>query len=86
MHSLHQYWILSIDVEVVICWFFSDLLRDQVVPILVFFTALIKLLRYYGILQVITRLMGGVLWFFMGTTLPEAFVAIADIFLGPVKY
>ena len=53
-------------------------------PILTWFNAIISVLLYIGALQVVAKVLGWILYFFMGTSPVEAFVAAADIFLGPV--
>jgi nucleoside permease NupC len=54
-------------------------------PMLTWFNAIVSVLLYLGALQVVTKVLGGILYFCMGTSPVEAFVAAADIFLGPVS-
>lgn len=53
-------------------------------PILCFFSAVTNLLYYWGIIQFLIRHIGGILYFFIGTTPVETFIAVSAIFLGPV--
>ena len=50
------------------------------------FNAVTNTLLYLGVMQFISKVIGGFLRFFVsGTSTAEAFVAAADIFLGPVS-
>ncbi len=54
-------------------------------PILIWFSAISALLQYWGILQPVVAAVGGAVKLLMGTTTVECFVAVANIFLGPVR-
>jgi len=47
--------------------------------------AVISVLYYWGILQTVIRTIGTALAWVIGTSPAEAFVAVADVFLGPVN-
>ena len=51
---------------------------------IVFFGAFTSILYYYGVLQLLIRWFGGLMEFVMGIGPAEAFVASANVFLGPV--
>ena len=57
----------------------------EVAPILCYFTAVINLLLYWGVMQIIIKVLGSIFEFFIGTSKVEAFIAIAAVFLGPVS-
>ena len=52
---------------------------------LIFFGAIVSLLHYYGSLQIIVSIVGRVFEILIGTSAAESFVAVANIFLGPVS-
>ncbi|MEE6280300.1 NupC/NupG family nucleoside CNT transporter [Georgenia sunbinii] len=57
----------------------------QVLPVIVFFAALTAVLYHLGILQLITRWIGGGLAKALGTTGPESMNAAANIFVGQTE-
>jgi len=57
----------------------------QVLPIIVFFSSLIAVLYYIGLMQWIVRLLGGALAKLLGTTRPESLSASANIFVGQTE-
>lgn len=60
---------------------------NQVLPTVVFFSAIISGLYYLGVMQIIIRVIGGFLERVMGTTTAESLNAAANIFIGQVlKY
>lgn len=54
----------------------------RVLPIIVFFSALIGVLYYLGIMKIIIKILGGFLQFILGTSKTESLSATANIFLG----
>ncbi len=57
----------------------------QVLPVIVFFAALTAVLYYVGLLQLVTRWIGGGLAKILGTTGPESMNAAANIFVGQTE-
>jgi len=57
----------------------------QVLPIIVFFSSLIAVLYYIGLMQWVVRLLGGALAKLLGTTRPESLSASANIFVGQTE-
>ncbi|WP_298441331.1 NupC/NupG family nucleoside CNT transporter [uncultured Ferrimonas sp.] len=57
----------------------------NVLPIIVFFSALIAVLYYLGVMQWIIRIIGGVLQKALGVSRPEAMSATANIFVGQTE-
>ena len=57
----------------------------QVLPIIIFFSSLIAVLYYLGVMQWIVRLLGGALAKLLGTTRPESLSASANIFVGQTE-
>ncbi|MDP8976973.1 MAG: NupC/NupG family nucleoside CNT transporter, partial [Actinomycetota bacterium] len=57
----------------------------QVLPIIVYFAALMSMLYHLGILQAVVRLLGGALRWLLGTSRPESLSVTADIFVGPTE-
>ena len=57
----------------------------QVLPVIVFFASLTAVLYYLGILQAVTRWIGGGLAKALGTTSPESMNAAANIFVGQTE-
>ncbi|MFU2059095.1 NupC/NupG family nucleoside CNT transporter [Avibacterium volantium] len=57
----------------------------RVLPIIVFFSALISLLYYIGIMQFIIRIIGGGLQKVLGTSKAESMSAAANIFVGQTE-
>lgn len=54
----------------------------QVLTVIIFFSSLISVLFYLGIMQFITKLVGGFLSKILETTKPESMAAAANIFIG----
>jgi len=52
--------------------------------VIVFLSAVVSILFYWGVMQYIIRKMAWVMQFTMGTTAAESFNAAANIFLGSV--
>ncbi len=57
----------------------------QVLPIIIFFASLISVLYYLGIMQFLTKIIGGFLAKVLQTSEPESMSASANIFLGPTE-
>ena len=57
----------------------------QVLPIIVFFSSLIAVLYYIGLMQWVVRLLGGALAKLLGTSRPESLSASANIFVGQTE-
>ncbi|WP_226924812.1 NupC/NupG family nucleoside CNT transporter [Georgenia satyanarayanai] len=57
----------------------------QVLPVIVFFAALTAVLYHVGLLQLVTRWIGGGLAKLLGTTGPESMNAAANIFVGQTE-
>lgn len=57
----------------------------QVLPIIVYFAALMSMLYHLGILQAVVRVLGGGLRWLLGTSRPESLSVTADIFVGPTE-
>ena len=57
----------------------------QVLPVIVFFAALTAVLFHVGLLQLVTRWIGGGLAKLLGTTGPESMNAAANIFVGQTE-
>ncbi len=57
----------------------------QVLPIIVFFSSLISVLYFLGIMQWIVRLLGGALAKLLGTSRPESLSASANVFVGQTE-
>ena len=53
-------------------------------PITIYFSAVSAVLQHWGILQRVVAFIGGTVRLMIGTTLAECFVAVANIFFGPV--
>ena len=54
----------------------------QVLPVVVFFSTVISILYYLGVIQVVISKMAWVVQFTMGTTAPESVNATGNIFFG----
>jgi CNT family concentrative nucleoside transporter len=54
----------------------------NVLPIIVFFAAIMSLLYYLGIMQWVVAVLGGALRKLLGTTQPESMSAVSNIFVG----
>ncbi|MFF0830149.1 NupC/NupG family nucleoside CNT transporter [Brevibacillus sp. NPDC003359] len=57
----------------------------QVLPIIIFFSSLISVLYYLGIMQWATKIIGGFLSRVLKTSETESMSASANIFLGPIE-
>lgn len=57
----------------------------KVLPVIVFFSALISLLYYIGIMQWVIKLIGGALQKVLGTSKAESMSAAANIFVGQTE-
>jgi concentrative nucleoside transporter, CNT family len=57
----------------------------QVLPIIIFFSSLIAVLYYLGIMQFATKIIGGLLAKALKTSETESMSAAANIFLGPTE-
>ncbi|WP_026691083.1 NupC/NupG family nucleoside CNT transporter [Alteribacter aurantiacus] len=57
----------------------------EVLPIIIFFSSLISVLYYIGIMQWVVKLLGGALAKLLGTSQTESLSAAANIFLGQTE-
>ncbi|WP_298719515.1 NupC/NupG family nucleoside CNT transporter [uncultured Oceanisphaera sp.] len=57
----------------------------RVLPVIIFFSSLIAVLYYLGIMQWVIRLLGGALQRLLGTTRTESLSATANIFVGQTE-
>ena len=57
----------------------------KVLPIIVFFSGLISVLYYLGIMQVVIKVIGGALQAALGTSKAESMSAAANIFVGQTE-
>ena len=57
----------------------------KVLPVIIFFSSLISLLYYLGVMQWVVRIMGGVLAWALGTNQAESLSATANIFVGQTE-
>ncbi len=57
----------------------------RVLPVIVFFSALISVLYYMGIMQVVINILGGALQKALGTSRAESMSATANIFVGQTE-
>ncbi len=57
----------------------------KVLPVIIFFSSLISLLYYLGVMQWVVRIMGGVLAWALGTSQAESLSATANIFVGQTE-
>ncbi|MDG5790023.1 NupC/NupG family nucleoside CNT transporter [Evansella sp. AB-P1] len=57
----------------------------QVLPVVIFFSALISVLYYLRIMQLIIKILGGALSKFLGTSKAESLSAAANIFVGQTE-
>ncbi|SFE36027.1 NupC/NupG family nucleoside CNT transporter [Alteribacillus iranensis] len=57
----------------------------QVLPIIIFFSSLIGVLYYLGIMQWFVKIIGGILSFILGTSKAESVSAAANIFVGQTE-
>ncbi|MBM4761177.1 NupC/NupG family nucleoside CNT transporter [Bacillus sp. B15-48] len=54
----------------------------QVLTVIIFFSSLISVLFYLGVMQLLTKIIGGFLSMILGTSKPESMSASANIFVG----
>ncbi|MFD1850298.1 NupC/NupG family nucleoside CNT transporter [Oceanobacillus bengalensis] len=64
---------------------FGSIFAFHVLPIIVFFSALISVLYYLGIMQWFIRIIGGALSKLLGTSKTESMSAAANIFVGQTE-
>lgn len=64
---------------------FGFVFAFQVLTIIIFFSALISVLYYLGIMQVVIKLLGGALSKLLGTSKAESVSAAANIFVGQTE-
>jgi len=64
---------------------FGFVFAFQVLTIIIFFSSLISVLYYLGIMQVVIRLIGGALSKLLGTSKTESVSAAANIFVGQTE-
>lgn len=57
----------------------------QVLTVVIFFSSLISVLYYLGIMQKIIKVLGGALSWLLGTSKPESLSAAANIFVGQTE-
>lgn len=57
----------------------------RVLPVIVFFSSLIAVLYYLGIMQLVIRILGGALHKLLGTSRTESLSATANIFVGQTE-
>jgi CNT family concentrative nucleoside transporter len=57
----------------------------RVLPVIIFFSSLISVLYYLGIMQLIIKALGGALQFLLGTSRTESMSATANIFVGQTE-
>ena len=57
----------------------------RVLPPIIFFSALISVLYYLGVMQFVIRILGGALQKVLGTSKPESMSAAANIFVGQTE-
>ncbi|MDQ0253100.1 CNT family concentrative nucleoside transporter [Evansella vedderi] len=57
----------------------------QVLPIVIFFSSLISVLYYIGLMQLVIRFLGGLLSKLLGTSKAESLSAAANIFVGQTE-
>jgi len=57
----------------------------QVLPVAIFFSSVVSVLFYWGVMQYIVRKMARVMQVTMATTAAESLNAAANIFLGQVR-
>ena len=57
----------------------------RVLPPIIFFSSLISVLYYLGIMQFVIRILGGALQFVLGTSKAESMSAAANIFVGQTE-
>lgn len=57
----------------------------QVLPAIIFFSSLISVLYYFGVMQWVVRILGGALSKMLGTSAPESLAAATNIFIGQTE-
>jgi concentrative nucleoside transporter, CNT family len=57
----------------------------RVLPVIIFFSSLISVLYYLGIMQLVIKGLGGALQFLLGTSRTESMSATANIFVGQTE-
>ncbi|MDE9520031.1 nucleoside recognition domain-containing protein, partial [Xenorhabdus bovienii] len=57
----------------------------RVLPVIVFFSSLIAVLYYMGVMQLIIKILGGGLQKILGTSRTESLSATANIFVGQTE-
>jgi CNT family concentrative nucleoside transporter len=57
----------------------------QVLPAIIFFSSLISVLYYLGVMQWVVRILGGALSKLLGTSAPESLAAATNIFIGQTE-
>ncbi|OIJ11775.1 transporter [Anaerobacillus alkalilacustris] len=57
----------------------------QVLPVVIFFSALISVLYYIGVMQIVIKFLGGALSKLLGTSKAESLSAAANIFVGQTE-
>lgn len=62
----------------------DSFLTFQVLPVIIFFSTMISVFYYLGIMQVVIRGVAVVMQFCMGTTAAESLSAAGNIFIGMV--
>ena len=60
-------------------------LSIQVFPIVIFFSSVIAILYYWGLMQMVVRRIAWLMQFTMGTTAIESLNAATNIFIGMVS-
>ena len=64
---------------------FGFIFAIKVLPVIIFFSALISLLYYIGVMQWVIKLIGGGLQKLLGTSKAESMSAAANIFVGQTE-
>ena len=57
----------------------------RVLPVIIFFSSLIAVLYYLGVMQLVVKIIGGALQKLLGTSKPESLSATANIFVGQTE-
>ncbi|MFD2704531.1 NupC/NupG family nucleoside CNT transporter [Salibacterium lacus] len=57
----------------------------EVLPIIIFFSSLIAVLYYIGVMQILIKIIGGFLSYVLGTSKAESMSAAANIFVGQTE-
>ncbi|SDH44401.1 NupC/NupG family nucleoside CNT transporter [Alteribacillus bidgolensis] len=63
----------------------GNIFAFQVLPVIIFFSSLIAVLYYIGVMQWIVKIIGGFLSFILGTSKAESMSAAANIFVGQTE-